>query len=293
MKSKDIHIASKRDDGMAYLMERFEYSDKEALFETIRKVTPSEAEELIRKLEKKNKRLERRCKPDTSVETTEKTTIEAENQQVYDLPQEAVMQEISNEQVKQEKQNLNNVVNLEQLKIQEKELSAEVCKLEGQHKKLFSKRRELEIGLNNAVKAFEELRRILHEQEKNVTEFYNQYIECGEQMDAITQECKVYMSLLEETRRQLVELQKITILVYQDGRIEIENGKIPAIQDEEIHSELFKLVCMPEAAEITINELKAIARLQKIAKICENNGNAFELVFDNLKVQNLWQIVAL
>lgn len=72
MKSKDIHIALKRDDGINYLMERFEFSQKEELFEAIRKVTPSGAEELIRKLEKKQKRSGRRDKANASHEQNSK-----------------------------------------------------------------------------------------------------------------------------------------------------------------------------------------------------------------------------
>ena len=74
MKSKDIHIALKRNDGISYLMERFEFSQKEELFEAIRKVTPSGAENLIRKLEKKQKRCERRDKANAGSEPTEEVT---------------------------------------------------------------------------------------------------------------------------------------------------------------------------------------------------------------------------
>ena len=270
MKSKDIYIALKRDECINYLMEQFGFSQKEELFEAIRKVTPSEAEDLIRKLEKKQKRSGRRDKTNASTELTDGEVILTEEEPV---------------------QNLEDVVNmdLEQLKTQEQELSAEVCRLEGKHKELVSKRRDLVGALERAQRALKELRRILHEQESNVTNLYDQYNECADEMDAINQERRACKELLVDTRRQIVDLQKITILVYQNGHIEVENAEIPTISDEEIISELGKLICMPEAGEITINEIKTIAKLQKMVKLYEDNGNAFELVFDSSKVQSFWE----
>lgn len=295
MKSKDIHIALKRDDGISYLMERFEFAQKEELFEAIRKVTPSGAEDLIRKLEKKQKRSGRRDKAIASNEPTEEDVVQTEEQPVQNLEDVVDMddtQEDTDEEFEQEEQSMSKILDLEQLKAQEQELSAEVCRLEGKHKELVSKRRDLVGALERAQKALKELRRILREQESNVTNLYEQYIECADEMEAINQERRAYKELLEDTRKQIVDLQKITILVYQNGRIEVENAEIPTISDEEIISEVGKLICMPEAGEITINELKTIAKLQKMVKFYEDNGNAFELVFDSDKVQSFWETVA-
>ncbi len=60
LKTKDVHIALKRDDCINYLLERFDFQQREELFEAIRKITPSGAEDLIRKLEKKQRK-QRRC----------------------------------------------------------------------------------------------------------------------------------------------------------------------------------------------------------------------------------------
>lgn len=286
MKSKDIHIALKRDDGINYLMERFEFSQKEELFEAIRKVTPSGAEELIRKLEKKQKRSGRRDKANASSELTDEEIAQTEEQPVQDL--EDV---VDTEEFEQEEQSMNKTLNLEQLKAQEQELSAEVCCLEGKHKELVSKRRDLVGTLDRAQRALKELRRILHEQEVNVTNLYDQYIECANEMEVINQERRTCKELLEDTRKQIADLQKITILIYQNGHIEVENAEIPTISNEEIISELGKLICMPEAGEITINELKAIAKLQKMVRFYEDNGNALELVFDSSNVQVFWETV--
>ena len=294
MKSKDVFIALKRDDGINYLMERFEFSQKEELFEAIRKVAPSGAEDLIRKLEKKQKRSGRRDKAIASAEPTDEDVAQTEEQPVQNSEVAVDMddtQEDIDEEFEQEEQDMSKILDLEQLKAQEQELSAEVCRLEGKHKELFSKRRDLVGALERAQKALKELRRILHEQESNVTNLYDQYNECAAEMDAINQERRAYKELLEDTRKQIVDLQKITVLVYQNGRIEVENAEIPSISDEEIISELGKLICMPEAGEITINELKTIAKLQKMVKFYEDNGNAFELVFDSSKVQSFWETV--
>ena len=296
MKSKDIHIALKREDGISYLMERFEFSDKDVLFEAIRRVTPSGAEELIRKLEKKQKqkRSGRRDKANANAELTIEEVVLSEEQPVQNFECDFYVEdthEDTDEKFEQDEQNLNTTLDLEQLKAQEQELSAEVCRLEGVHKELVSKRRDLVGSLERAQKALKELRRILHEQESNVTKLYEQYNECAEEMESINQERRAYKELLEDTRKQIVNLQKITILVYQNGCIEVENAEIPTISDAEIVSELGELIGMPEAGEITINELKTIAKLQKMVKFYETNGKVFELVFDSSKVQSFWETV--
>ena len=53
MTSKDLHIAVKRNDGVEYLLSRFEILDEETLFETVRKIVPAKAEEFI-KIAKEN-----------------------------------------------------------------------------------------------------------------------------------------------------------------------------------------------------------------------------------------------
>lgn len=294
MKSKDIHIALKRDDGINYLMERFEFSQKEELFEAIRKVAPSGAEDLIRRLEKKQKRSGRRDKASaSSTEPTDEKVAQTE-QPVQNLDVDVDdTQEDTDEEIEQEEQNMSKILDLEQLKAQEQELSAEVCRLEGKHKELVSKRRDLVGALERAHKALKELKRILHEQESNVTNLYDQYNEYADEMEAINQERRACKELLENTRRQIADLQKITILVYQNGHIEVENAEIPTIsdEDEEIISEVGKLVLMPEAGEITGNEMKTIAKLKKMVKFYEDNDNTFELVFDSSKVQSFWETV--
>lgn len=293
MKSKDIHIAIKREDGISYLMERFDFSQKEKLFEAIRKVTPSSAEELIRKLEKKQKRNGRQDKAIASSELTEEEVTKSEEHPVQNLKDVVDMsdtKEKTGEEFGQE-QSMSKILDIEQLKAQEQELSAEVCRLEGKHKELVSKRRDFVKALKRAERALCELRRILHEQERNVTNLYDQYNECDDEMEAINQERRAYKELLEDTRKQIADFQKITILIYQDGHIEVENAEIPTISDEEIISELGNLICMPETGEITINELKNIAKLKKMVKFYEDNGNAFELVFDSDKVQSFWETV--
>lgn len=141
MKSKDIHIATKRKDGINYLMERFDFSDKAELFEAIRKVTPVGAEDLIRKLEKKQKKARRdKGKANASVNASELT----EGNVLQTDEQPAIVIEKLDEEPENEKRK----DPLEQMKAQENELSAKVCLFEEKHKELVSKRRDLVEHLN-------------------------------------------------------------------------------------------------------------------------------------------------
>lgn len=98
MKSKDIHFAVKKDDGISYLMERFGFQEKDDLFDAIRRVTPSGAEELIRRLEKKEKCLQRREKNNGTADDPSQKEIHQDECSVQE-PEEDVVAIISNTDV--------------------------------------------------------------------------------------------------------------------------------------------------------------------------------------------------
>lgn len=163
--------------------------------------------------------------------------------------------------------------------------------LEGKHKEYVAKRREITANVQKAQNALRELRRLLGEQERIATKLAEEYLGCATEMEIINQERRTYEALLEEVRTQISDLNKVTILVYQNGTMELENGEIPSVSDEEVTAVLVKLVSMPQVGKITVDELKTIAKLLKMVETYQTNRIPFELWFDSTEVQNFWEAV--
>ena len=287
MTTKDIFIALKRDecDSISYLMQKFGFLQKGDLFENIRKISPSAANELIRKLEKKQKRSFKRVVENTQPD--DEQPVASNSEVLHEYPEQCKEKEdvsIS--------ESLTDSSCIEKLQSKEQQLSQELCVLEGFHKDLVSKRRILVEKLGEAKTALEEFLKQVKDQEQNVTSLYKQYLECADEMEDINQERRNYETSLESIRKQLSELQKISILVYQDTSIEIISGEAITIPNQDDFSALDELVNRPEAGELTINELKTIIKLQKIVDSCENKS-IIEFVFDNPKLENFWNTLTM
>ncbi len=287
MTTKDIFIALKRDecDSISYLMQKFGFLQKGDLFENIRKISPSAANELIRKLEKKQKRSFKRVVENTQPD--DEQPVASNSEVLHEYPEQCKEKEdvsIS--------ESLTDSSCIEKLQSKEQQLSQELCVLEGFHKDLVSKRRILVEKLGEAKTALEEFLKQVKDQEQNVTSLYKQYLECADEMEDINQERRNYETSLESIRKQLSELQKISILVYQDTSIEIISGEAITIPNQDDFSALDELVNRPEAGGLTINELKTIIKLQKIVDSCENKS-IIEFVFDNPKLENFWNTLTM
>lgn len=287
MTTKDIFIALKRDecDSISYLMQKFGFLQKGDLFENIRKISPSAANELIRKLEKKQKHSFKRVVENNQPD--DEQPVASNSEVLHEYPEQCKEKEdvsIS--------ESLTDSSCIEKLQSKEQQLSQELCVLEGFHKDLVSKRRILVEKLGEAKTALEEFLKQVKDQEQNVTFLYKQYLECADEMEDINQERRNYETSLESIRKQLFELQKISILVYQDTSIEIIGREALTIPNQDDFSALDELVNRPEAGELTINELKTIIKLQKIVDSCENKG-IIEFMFDNPKLENFWNTLTM
>lgn len=292
MTTKDIHIAIKNGKGTQFMMERYGFSDHEALCRAIRGLTPSGAKGFINSLEKNQKKIDKKKQSNT---TTETQTVQEPS--VCTNNEEGVFEDDSSENLNvqfsddDEEKSAGTEVKLEQLEADERELSYTLCKLEGEHKQIVAQRRECLQRLEKSKKALLELQRLLSEQEKNVTQTFEEYSRLATEMNVINEECNSYRELLDDVRQQIAELKKVSILFYANGDIEVVNAEIPSISEVAIAQEFRKLISLPEAEEFTVKVLKAIAKLKVMVKAYEEDNCAFELVFDSLEVQNFYKTV--
>ena len=295
IKSRDIRIAVKREDGVEYLMNRFGFSTKEELFDVIRKAIPSEADSLIRRFEKKHKQYLSRHENvqediqvalvDENAQSDEAIVAETQIDVVIHTPEELEAIQANKQEIEYP------TMSVEELKAQEAELSAELCELEGKHKALVSERRGLCEDIAKAKRAIEELFRLANVQNERVQQLLTRYYACDDEMTDNMATQRVYRELIDETRAQIIESEKITIFLYQNGTIEVDNADVPHFSDEEVMLDFTKLLSNQFAGNITINELKGVVKLQKMVAIYAERGKNYELVFDNANVQKVWETV--
>ena len=112
-------------------------------------------------------------------------------------------------------------------------------------------------------------------------------------MKILNQERNEYEGRLQSVREEILKLQRIAVLVYQNGNIESEEGSsLPNFSEKEAKLRFAELINLPEAGELTINELKAIAVLQEIVKAYKSSDyTTVEVIFENNKMEEIWNII--
>lgn len=95
------------------------------------------------------------------------------------------------------------------------------------------------------------------------------------------------------------EVEKVKVDVgnlihgFENGNIESEEGSsLPNFSEKEAKLRFAELINLPEAGELTINELKAIAVLQEIVKAYKSSDyTTVEVIFENNKMEEIWNII--
>lgn len=276
MTNKDIHIAVKRNDGVQYLMKHFGFATEEALFEEIRRISPLGAEEFIRKLKNKQKGAAKRKMKSKEKNLAEKATEVAETAETSETTENNSNATLA-------------IIN--ELEKQEAKLSLAVCDLEVLHGAQVATRRQLLEKLVGAKKELKKLQEVLASQQQNVTRIYEEYNRCAEEMADINTKRKALQEQLESVRTQITELKKVTLFIYQNGDIEVEEGMPVQILEEDITLEFNRLIRHSEAGNLTINEVKTVAKLHEMVRVYQAEDISVELFFDSSAVQNFWEAI--
>lgn len=276
MTNKDIHIALKRNDGVQYLMKHFGFTAEEELFKAIRRISPLGAEEFIRKLKNKQKGAAKRKMKSQEKNLAEKATEVAETAETSETTENNSNATLA-------------IIN--ELEKQEAKLSLAVCDLEVLHGAQVATRRQLLEKLVGAKKELKKLQEVLASQQQNVTRIYEEYNRCAEEMADINTKRKALQEQLESVRTQITELKKVTLFIYQNGDIEVEEGMPVQILEEDITLEFNRLIRHSEAGNLTINEVKTVAKLHEMVRVYQAEDISVELFFDSSAVQNFWEAI--
>ena len=279
MTTKDLNVAiSKREDSIGYLMAKYQYSEKEELFDAIRKVTPH-ADDFISRLEKK----ERRGGKKKSKDLKHDEVVSVEQEIITTLPVEQdICEEVYSISAEQK---------LEKLQEDERELRNALYNNEIEHKKCMSDRHDILKKVELTKKALDEMQRLIKANKERIASLFNEYENLADQMVRLNEDKHVYEQLLEEVRTEIAELSKVSIFVYDDGTIEVINAEMPELEQESINATFNNLILIPQAEECTIKELKTIAKLKLMVEGYKENNCPFEYEFDSTRVQNVFETV--
>ncbi|MBQ8992483.1 hypothetical protein IJ090_03575 [Candidatus Saccharibacteria bacterium] len=170
------------------------------------------------------------------------------------------------------------------LEAQEKKLSDEVIKLEGEHKSLAQTRRGYLAELRTIRS---ELSRIKAEL-KTLDEKYERTVKLNNEtvvkMNAVSAKRTAKLEELDAIRAEIERNRKITVAVYEDCSLEILEGEQIELQFEADNAAVNKLVDTLACEELPVKQIRVVVKLLEIAK----KDPRVEFEFDNEKVKEVF-----
>jgi len=289
MSVKDLIISLKHGATTQKLMERYQFQTEEALYSWIKHISPVKYSKFLHQIKQNDKQIASSVSSTKNVveiaaemlaEIDAAALEEAEYETEVKVEQNVITEkemEAKNEQVPQ-------VSELEQLQKDENEMAALICILEGKHKACVQERREIVVTLNHKKQELETLLQKIKECEQVVTVKYENYTKLASEMQNLDSDIHTYRAFLQEIRGRIEELKQVLILVSRDN-VEIENHELPQIALEEVNAEFEKLLKIEDAEELTLKEIKTLAKLLLVVR----NFDKYEVLFDNIKMEEVFK----
>jgi len=286
MSVKDLIIALKHGATTKELLERYGFQTEEELHNWIKHISPVKYSDFFRQIKRNDKRT-------SSDDSSSKTAIEIAAQMLAEIDAAALEDEteikveldvITEKEMEAKNEQVPQVSELEQLQKDENEMAALICILEGKHKACVQERREIVVTLNHKKQELETLLQKIKECEQVVTVKYENYTKLASEMQNLDSDIHTYRAFLQEIRGRIEELKQVLILVSRDN-VEIENHELPQIALEEVNAEFEKLLKIEDAEELTLKEIKTLAKLLLVVR----NFDKYEVLFDNIKMEEVFK----
>ena len=276
LKAKNLQDGLKRGMTVSDFCEKYDCSPEELEIQigNLYKYNTSKAKEFMDQMEANSKKARpKKVEPEVQTEAVEDeciTVVEAEVEEESVPTTETVVSVHTAE--------------LEELENSDKILSREVMDLEAQHEDLSNQHR----GCLNQIR---EIRKELVE----IEAAYNaKCIQCESiiqdnndvvaQMNDISAKLREKRAVLDETRQKIAELKKLTVFVYSDGGIYVNDARVDEdiLLDEVLFGEL---LAKPECEELKLKEVKTLTKMLTFARsstlpvevTCENED--LEIVY--------------
>lgn len=292
MTTRSLHEEIKRGLTVEEVLTKYEFASESELIEAVKRMVQKEkgAMDLINSLRQNSKKKRRRRNPDSKEPQDTQSETEYEPQNEPRKFQEGG--EYEDGEHEKDADADASTLSLQTLMEEEKEISALLCTLETKHKQVVAAKKqtleELRNVKNRSERLMEEISCLQREAESLQTEYTNQVIE----MRGLSGEIGATQEILMEIREKMEELRKVSIFVYDGGKIEIEGGTEPEVSDEDVSKTFTSLIGQEDADDFTIKELKSIARLVWMVKKMHEEGLKLEIIFEKPSAQELYKVAS-
>lgn len=288
LNAKAIRLFVKRHTTISEITSKYGISEEE-LFHAIQKFFSqhAEANRIWNQLQKNSTKKAVPKEPSSDIATEhneqEHTTLNLSSE---DEPSDSASLQL-------EEDAKSSVSTLPQLEDEATRMSHELMQLESKHKactqELLESRKEL-LQLNEEL---EQMKLAVQKYEETISGILEKVqLTCSEraEINAMRREMSANLSLL---RAKIFDLKKVTIFVYEDGTIDVENGEVPAVNSEALNQMFGELVLQPQALEfsVTLKEINSIAALLLWTEHFESSSIPYEVVFDRDPVKDFYNMV--
>lgn len=297
--SKDIHIQRKRGRGISFLLERYNISDEKILFDLIHRLSPGDAEQLIREFKRNEKKRSANSYQEKNRNDASKSSKKEEFEIVINPIFCSQIDEatfgfdgVQSESDSASEGNITGSSKLQKLLDEENELSNSLYGLEAEYKKLYQKRKRNFALVKDAKKKCELLLQEVENLNVQIDKYRKRHDDMSRKITKYAEDIKATREILKSVREKISQLQAISIFIYEDGRIEVEGADVPDILEKDINSLYEVLINKPDAEIFTIREIKALARLILMVGQYQKDIVSLELYFDNAKLQIYYDTLA-
>lgn len=136
-----------------------------------------------------------------------------------------------------------------------------------------------------------ELKKIIEKRQLEVENISKEINEITNKISVEKDELFNNKQILEETRDYIKNLEKISIFVYKNGEIEIENSETPEITDWQNE---FETLINDEAVEnLSVKQIRQLAKLTVLEKQFEKEGKEYELTIEDEIVEKIVRTINL
>ena len=282
---KLVYIRIKQGTTLTQVMREFGINSEEELKDILQRLAPMGAKDMYRKL-KRNEKIKR-----TTRDPITETVIGSEMEQ---NEEKSKVQEMQNQeeqvqipQTEQTEKSSNELLN-EALKKEEQQ-SFELQKLENEHKTCMRIRLELMHALQTEKEEIESLRKTLEGKIEKISNLKSEYDDLALKMFNLDEKIRIARTQLYDLREKIQSLRVVSILIYEDGSIKSESEL--AFSEEEETQFFTRLVNLPEMEDMTIKQIKTLARLKAILKTLERGGKEYSLLFDEQKLEKYFETI--
>lgn len=193
--------------------------------------------------------------------------------------------------ISQEDKKVNNPTtensDLQNLKERERLLISEISNKERIHERSISERMKLFDELRQKKEKMLELKEIIEQNQKEVEKISTQIAKITKRVTAENETISSNKQTLEEVKSCIMKLEKISVFVYKNGEIEIENANIPETSGWE---DLFDSLIHNKIVEnLSLKQVRQLAKLLVIVERFQAQKQNYELTFESETEQRVFE----